>query len=499
MHILALPDDILFSVVLYLSIVDVLALRQTCRTLHAFGGNDYLWHRLMSRFGLPLNLPTDVPLSSHATDILQQEAIKAIRLELNWRKPISHIHRSRSVSKGTREPYTHMQFLPGGKWLLTAQRYHRLLMTRHTTRMSVWSFDDVDNPHCVFRVELTGTYRSSALALKQNGASAWLVLGIEDDFQEFVEIRSISLREDVDSAYLRRSSPSPENWKRLELPFYPVLGDRSIQDVHLSEGVLVVTVAIFGEHNDISFHILLMDPEAGELRWVDPAFTKDFGLLQVRIQHGKMYLLEQRHSTNYVHVYDVPFDALDDKNSLLSRAPSVDTNLIDLGPELCRHTHSLPREVQSMADMLHVPRAFTSNIPVTMFDVSGFSHHSGYTCHYPFDADTGELPEKPVTSVWIPCRDDTSQQLVQIGTTGRRMVWMEHELETGRNRVMKFQMAKEDWEGGEKLLVVHGYLLPSEPNLPFALNACNCLAFDEVSGRLCLAFYDGGLHVLDFA
>ena len=120
---------------------------------------------------------------------------------------------------------------------------------------------------------------------------------------------------------------------------------------------------------------------------------------------------------------------------------------------------------------------------------------------YPFDSRSSKVPpEVPVSSVFIPCRDATSQQLVMMGTTGRRMVWMEHELETGRNRVLKFQMGGEDWERPhEKMRVVHGLLLPPEPNLPFALNMCNSLAFDEVSGRLCLAFYDGGLHVLDFA
>lgn len=93
-------------------------------------------------------------------------------------------------------------------------------------------------------------------------------------YARFVEIRSISLRENVDASYVKRSSPSPENWRRLELPPYPVYGDRNIQDVDLIEGILVVTVAIFGEHNDMSFHVLLMNTEIGELRWVDPKFTK---------------------------------------------------------------------------------------------------------------------------------------------------------------------------------------------------------------------------------
>ena len=75
---------------------------------------------------------------------------------------------------------------------------------------------------------------------------------------------------------MKRSSPSPETWRRLELPPYPVMGDRAIQDMHLTEGILVVTVAIFGEHGDISFHILFMNPDVGDLRWVHPKFTKVF-------------------------------------------------------------------------------------------------------------------------------------------------------------------------------------------------------------------------------
>lgn len=247
----------------------------------------------MARFDLPLNLPPGQSVSTASSDVLQQEAIKAIRLELNWRKPISHIHHSRSVSQGPREPSTHMQFVPGGQWLLTVQKYHRLLMTRLTTRISVWSFADIDNPRCVFKVELTGVYLNSAIALKPTGDSATLVLGIEEDFRRcaciafsplsvfnpfcrFIEIRTISLRESIDSSYMGSLSPSPERCRRLELPPYPVQGDKVIQDTQLTEGTLVVTVASFNEHHELSWHILLMNPDAGGLHWVEPRFTKVF-------------------------------------------------------------------------------------------------------------------------------------------------------------------------------------------------------------------------------
>lgn len=142
----------------------------------------------MARFDLPLNLPDNASPSSSPADILQQEAIKSIRLELNCRKPVSHVYRSRSVTSGTRDSYTHMEFLPGGTWLLTVQRYHRMLMTRVTTRMLVWSFTDADNPRCVFGVELAGTYRSSAMALKDGDQLAILVLGVEENCNQYVSI-----------------------------------------------------------------------------------------------------------------------------------------------------------------------------------------------------------------------------------------------------------------------------------------------------------------------
>ena len=224
--------------------------------------------------------------------------------------------------------------------------------------------------------------------------------------------------------------------------------------------------------------------------------------MQVRIQQGKVFLLEQRNSNNFVHVYNLPVAALEKRRPALSSDSSASFDLVDLGPEISRQMHSLPGQVQSMSDMLYVPRLFTTNIPVTMFDISSSTGISslGYVMQYPFDPCDGVIPpQSPVASFTIPCRDDTSQQLVNIGTTGRRMVWMEHELETGRNRVMKFQLAEYNWENCDELGSVLGLLLPPEPNLPFTLNTCNSLAFDEVSGRLCLAFYDGGLHVLDFA
>ena len=169
--------------------------------------------------------------------------------------------------------------------------------------------------------------------------------------------------------------------------------------------------------------------------------------------------------------------------------------MINLGPIVSEYIYALPRGMLCMADELHVPKQFHKTIPIVMFDVSGAMvrgrriQSSGCAITFPYNI---REDKREGTSVILPCPDATSQQLGQIGTTGHRMVWLEHDLETGRNRVMKYAMETESRKH------LHGVLLPTKANLPFALDACNSLGFDEVSGRLCLGFYDGSLHVLDF-
>ena len=47
---------------------------QTCRVLHAFGTTDYLWHRLIEDFGLPLDIPQNVAPNNLSADEAQEAA-----------------------------------------------------------------------------------------------------------------------------------------------------------------------------------------------------------------------------------------------------------------------------------------------------------------------------------------------------------------------------------------------------------------------------------------
>ncbi|CAL1716715.1 unnamed protein product [Somion occarium] len=488
MRIADLPEDILLNIAQFLSVQDILALKQTCRVLHAFGSTDYLWHRLIERFDLPIGIPSDVPIHALSSDELQRQTIKAIKLELNWRRAVPSIKQSRMILGPNREPFAHMELLREGNWLLTAQRYHRLLMTRFTTRMSVWSLKDVHQPYRVFSVEISGTYRSSTMALHHSSSFATLIVAFNEEDQELQEIHTFPLRGDSYS----KAVTSPSVLKRLKLPPYTVPGYRVIQDVVLADGIIATTVAIFGDQGGVSFHILLASASKGLSQWVDPQFSQDLGSLKVRMHDKQIFILGQKSNTTIVRVYKLPQYVLGwDSATTLNDA----TSLVDLGSVVSEYSYSLPKGMISMTDELHVPRQFRLTIPIVMFDIAGAvirgtrEQSSGCAISFPYGRHGSN---EEVTCTLLPCPDATSQQLGQIGATGHRMVWLEHDLETGRNRVMKFSMAT------ERRKSIHGVLLPTQPHLPFALDACNALAFDEVSGRLCLAFYDGSLHVLDF-
>lgn len=210
MHIADLPEDILLGIAQFLSVQDVLALKrvritihcshtvtvlmgiyttQTCRGLHAFGSTEYLWHLLIKHFDLPIGIPSDTPIHLFSPDELQRQAIRAIKLERNWIRDPPVIRRSKMVLGPSREPFAHMELLPEGNWLLTAQRYHRLLMTRFTTRMSVWSLADVSHPYRVINIEISGVYRSSTMALHSAQSFAILVVAFSEDEEECAVFR----------------------------------------------------------------------------------------------------------------------------------------------------------------------------------------------------------------------------------------------------------------------------------------------------------------------
>ena len=153
--------------------------------MYAFGSTDYLWHRIVQRVDLPLDLPPNTPLSALAQYELQPIVLKAIRLEANWRQRPPRMKAMRLLPRDTNGQYVDdMHFVQGGKWLLTVQR-HRQRGGRPGSHLEVWSLED--DPYAIASVDIAGFYRTAALELKEESHSLALAVGYEtDDIVEYV-------------------------------------------------------------------------------------------------------------------------------------------------------------------------------------------------------------------------------------------------------------------------------------------------------------------------
>lgn len=135
---------------------------------------------MSQRLGLPLDIPPGVSMNSLSHDELQSIAIKAMRLEVNWGRKKPLLKRVKPLLGGGSGSYVdEMLFLPGAKWLLTAQR-HRQMEGRWSSHVVLWSLEDLENPHELAIIEAAGFYRSSAIELTNGGQSATLVVGVND-------------------------------------------------------------------------------------------------------------------------------------------------------------------------------------------------------------------------------------------------------------------------------------------------------------------------------
>lgn len=171
--------------------------------------------------------------------------------------------------------------------------------------------------------------------------------------------------------------------------------------------------------------------------------------------------------------------------------PEDDYAYTDLGPMISEFTGPTPMAVPGHHIAQVSPATSTPSLAAVMFYHS-VHPHSAQLLRFSFDVVSETVSLAGMSSKDFPIGDESSAQLAQVGALGIRGVWLEHNWETQLNRVMK--LAYDPHTGTAKV----GMLLPPDPELPFTPNMCHSLAFDEVTGRLCLGMYDGDVYILDF-
>jgi hypothetical protein len=222
---------------------------------------------------------------------------------------------------------------------------------------------------------------------------------------------------------------------------------------------------------------------------------KRFTNFSVRLAHGQIILVGILNQGFAMRIYALP-DSI-----YAGRSPSPEPQDEGLGPIAFSYNVTpflgLSFPDFAISDSINIPPVGRcSRLSMVAFDVRGSRAGGGHLVHFCTEdtGDDGQPPNEPRTieprRFAVP--GSTSIEVVKIGTRGHRAVWLERNWELQQFRLMKLSAPV----GHGKPSV--GVLLPPDPELPFSPRECQSLAFDEVTGRVCLGLYTGDLYVLDF-
>lgn len=211
----------------------------------------------------------------------------------------------------------------------------------------------------------------------------------------------------------------------------------------------------------------------------------------MRLAHGQIILVGILNQTFATRIYRLPDSIFPGKSS------HPDSQDEGLGPIVfsCNviPTPSLSLPDFAISDSINIPRVGRcSRLSMVAFDLCGSHIGGGHLVHFCSEDMKTEGQPQTIEPRKFTVPGSTSIEFVKIGTRGHRAVWLEHDWELQRFRLMKLSVPV----GHGKPSV--GVLLPSDPELPFSPRECQSLAFDEVTGRVCLGLYKGDLYILDF-
>jgi hypothetical protein len=200
----------------------------------------------------------------------------------------------------------------------------------------------------------------------------------------------------------------------------------------------------------------------------------------------------------FVHIYQLPPSILQPGRALGSAMYGSEPMSMEqtdhLGPLVTQYCFSLPvSHHYHISGGLHHPWKFY----LTSLAYPGSGSIRNHICLYNIclilpHSDGISYPVAPIDIIptILPVNEGTSAPVVCVGTTGRRAVWLERHWEKEEVRLMRLSHTA----AGS----MAGVLVPPHPALPFTPATCHSLAFDEVTGRLCVGLETGELYVLDY-
>ncbi|KAF7330560.1 F-box domain-containing protein [Mycena venus] len=499
MTLLSLPTDILLSILVLLYPEDILLVSQTCRALHEYTLNDYLWHRILDSCRLPLDIPYVDP--NHLPGpTLQAIVTRALRVDHNWRRPNPQIRKMTRL--GDLDNVLQMQFI-GSDWLV--------VLRRAPASLSVWRVANTDQPYRAALIDLPGPEfpLSFCAAMQMGGREVLIALisGTRSGTQLSAYSVSLKPQLDDDASAGPFTLPAPTVICRIDRQD----SEGRFYEVHVCSHTIAVGIPQFVDHVLIpgAYRILIVNSTTRAQCLIDPGFAEVSSKLLFNI--GRYLIFQQLAQLHFqVCARQLVLAAVRNQSTVVVRIhdlPAAIFNETTVNSKWSESLESPNAEYESSA-ISDVDYHLSANSMRNTTHISFVAFHSIFSIgndvrviYSTFDShsltclDLGPSRQPPFA---CPFRTElgASPEIVSLGETGQRAVWLERRWSSDEYTLMKAAFSPNRTDGNDPVVVQP--LFARHLALPFELHTCRSLAFEEATGRVSLALHTGELYILQF-
>ncbi|KAF7327747.1 F-box domain-containing protein [Mycena kentingensis (nom. inval.)] len=437
--LLALPLDILHTIAVELDAPSILNLAQTCRVLHAYVLTaDYIWHRLHNSNPLPLNIEPYADVAQMPAAACKAATCHALRVDQNWRRV------NPSIRQMTRIPdmdnVSQMQLI-GSSLLVVLRRFPASISIWRVTHKRAQRVAFLDLPDASVPLKFAATIQNDEVLVA-------LISAMKSGAQ--LTAYSVALSDET--------SFSPAALKQA---CNIVSKDSVFYEVHVYAHLIAV-----GIHSTTNPRIMLVNALTRAQCTMNPHLPEGVTQLHLKLVGGatcQLVLTGILNQSLLIRVHDLPEDGVNDLASPCTeyRSPVI-TDFADY--TLC-------------VDSTHPFK-----------QISALSFHT-LTSRAPDDYYLRFPKEKACIVHRFATHTSASAEIVCLGETGTRAVWLERRWANDQYTLMKAVFGAEEWSVQP--------LLGRHLALPFELEKCQCLAFDEATGQVSIAFHRE-IYVLGF-
>ncbi|TDL25865.1 hypothetical protein BD410DRAFT_784900 [Rickenella mellea] len=491
MRILDLPEENILQILFLLAINDIFSLRATCRRLHRITDSDYFWREVYPRSDLPLTISPSLDPRKLSGDEIRRTFTKALRLDSNWSLRTTAIRVVCTLVKEKSDrSYDELRFLPGGTLLVAARRNQSA--ERSTVSFSVFSIVDMTDPYKIASTEFEGHLNEFSVTLVDEDRKVVIATTLNNsiDGKQWLEVHHTSIPDAPPSAHVSNNHfDTPFRWAAEDVAF--------LHKVAVN-GEIVAASIRWGHDSSVEriHKFLIANWRTGYTCAVIPQNFPIFSSVDIKLfpfhfvtivaSDDELVVLKAELDERLFNGPEHPFIGASDGASP--------------GPDMQLRTwaeYQLAKKDLIISDSTNIGE----HQPPRSLSFIAFS--TGHIWNTKWEGIRLSIPNcdaqssaNPVVEVSKPfyVLESCYPEHVCLGTTGRRAVWLEREIDTGDARLMKMSYDKSRNVGPTV-----GVLLSSAPLLPFRPNLVRTLAFDEATGRVALALITSAIYVLDCA